>query len=298
MLFDLLNGPVVELVDVKSSQVVFRSRKPLASGRPVAVRISTGNGRAVPARVSITASRPLGQGFACSAFLEEDVALPEFGPMAGGDPFLRQATRLDCRLKVLSPGLPGFKAVTVDFSTGGLQVEAQGEVEVGRELPVRLEFDSLPTLECQARVAWSRGGRRDGRVLLGLQFVHLTPESRTNLAQFEQFLLARDKTSLLKRSLGAGPALNANATAPPCGQVLSYAVESGQATVVFRTHQGPTLRMRFQDYRGLTDRGRAAGREIQSLRDVPANGFTRYQFLDGREQVVLEVLASDCSSEV
>ena len=58
MLFDLFNGPVVELVDVKSSQVVFRSRKPLAEGRPVAVRLSTGNGRAVPARVSVTASSP------------------------------------------------------------------------------------------------------------------------------------------------------------------------------------------------------------------------------------------------
>jgi len=295
MLFDLFSGPVVELVDVKSSQVTFRSRKPLAPGRPVAVRLSTGNGRAVPVKVSVTASRPLGQGFACSAYLEEQVALPEFGPLAGGDPFLRQTTRLDCRLRVLSPALPGFKAVTVDFSTGGLQVEAQGEVAVGRELPVRLEFDSLPTLECSARVAWCgptpRRGGPGGRVLLGLQFVHLTPDDRAILARFEEFLLNRDKTSILKRSR------NGNAAAAACGQVVSYSVEDGQATVLFRTRQGPTLRMRFSEYRGLSDRGRAAGRTIGALRDVPADGFTRYQFLDEREQVVLEVLASDCTSE-
>lgn len=290
MLFDLFNGPVVELVDVKASQVTFRSRKPLASGRPVAVRLSTGNGRAVPVKVSVTASRPLGQGYACSAYLEQAVDLPEFGPLAGGDPFLRQASRLDCRLRVVSPALPGFKAVTIDFSTGGLQVEAQGEVQVGTELPIRLEFDSVPTLECQARVAWCRALLR-GRVLLGLQFVHLTPESRASLAEFEQFLLARDKTSLLKRSLGAE-----QPAGPPCGTVVSYGVEGAQVTVVFRTSQGPTLRMRFSDYRGITDR-RAAGRSIQALRDVPGNGCTRYQFLDEREQVVLEVLATDCCSE-
>jgi hypothetical protein len=256
----------------------------------------------VPVKVSVTASRPLGQGFACSAYLEENVALPEFGPLAGGDPFLRQTTRLDCRLRVLSPGLPGFKAVTVDFSTGGLQVEAQGEVAVGRELPVRLEFDSLPTLECAARVAWCgpsapRRGGPGGRVLLGLQFVHLTPDDRAILARFEEFLLNRDKTSILKRSLGSDGPRNGNAAAA-CGQVISYSVEAGQATVLFRTSQGPTLRMRFSEYRGLTDRGRAAGRTIGALRDVPADGFTRYQFLDEREQVVLEVLAADCTSEI
>ncbi len=276
MLFDLFNGPVVELVDVKSSQVVFRSRKPLAEGRPVAVRLSTGNGRAVPARVSVTASRPLGQGFAYSALLEEEIALPEFNAtrLAGSDPFLRRSARLECRLRVLSPELPGFHAVSVDFSPGGLQVEARGAVSVGRELSLHLEFESLPPLEVQARVAWC-APRELGGVRVGLQFVYLTDQARAQLERYEQQLLKPRKE--------------------PCGRVLSFSVEGSAATLVFRTHQGPTLGMRFTGYRGLTDRG---GRAIGSLREAPEKGFTRYQFLDDDDQVALEVLAADCTSEL
>jgi hypothetical protein len=199
--------------------------------------------------------------------------------------------------------LPGFKAISVDFSTGGLQVEAEGEVAVGREIQIRLEFDAagLAPLECLARVAWS-APRPRSRAVLGLQFVHLDAGDRACLELYQQYLMTREDGTILQRTVYETVPGHGNGSMsqqePACGRIVSYSVDADHATIVFRTRQGPTLRMRFEDYRGLTDSGRATGREVTTLRDAPGQGYTRYQFLDARDQLILEVLAADCMAEL
>ncbi|MBI3927819.1 MAG: PilZ domain-containing protein [Armatimonadetes bacterium] len=107
------------------------------------------------------------------------MATPTFrGPTAlapSRAPGVRRPGRLDCRIRVCSPELPGFQAMSVDFSTTGLQIEAQATMPLGQILPLNLHIDmaDFPVLGARARVAWSHLGVaiRDGAPLVTAGFV-------------------------------------------------------------------------------------------------------------------------------
>lgn len=319
MILDFWNGPVMDYIDNQESVVVLRSRRQYKPGREVSVRIAVPGNRPAPTRVVVKSCRPLETGgYAVSAFLPtgaqiEDV---ETNVDTATDAALRSSPRLECHICVLSKDLPGYRAVTVDYSCGGVQLEVPGEVEPGASVLVRLEFDvnTLPALECKARVAWcSAYDRKNYRV--GLQFVDLDAKAREVLDRFEQILLGRDDTPILHRLLFGDegqPALeNAVAEQAPAKitvrqpvQPITGSIHEGKLTAFARDHAGVTVTIerpsgekafyRFPGHRGLSDfmGVGSAEHEIGDLVEkTSAGGCNRYQFVGAFRKVVLEIVA-------
>lgn len=69
----------------------------------------------------------------------------------------RQAPRFTLGLRVRSPQLPEFAAMTEDVSLEGLQLSTTGHVPVGEEIEVHLDLDQgFPAVTALARVCWSK----------------------------------------------------------------------------------------------------------------------------------------------
>lgn len=321
MILDFLSGPVVDYIDNQENVVVLRSRRQFNAGREVTVRISVpGSRRPSPTRVVVQSCRPLETGgYALSGVVLEGQSLPSVEvPVEAADGALRRAPRLDCHICVLSKDLPGYRAVTVDYNCGGVQLEVPGEVEAGARVLVRLEFDvpSLPALECSARVAWcSKYDRKNYRV--GLQFVDLDEKARDTLARFEEILKNREDTPILHRLLFGDegqPAAEAPEEVPQAtlavmapepprpvtgsdheGVIQGYAKDVYGVTVTVQRLDGAKQSYRFFGQRGLVDHlgAGAAEHEIGDLVEKPsAGGCQRYQFIDRWRKVVLEVVAA------
>lgn len=112
----------------------------------------------------------------------------------------RAQPRQNARLRVRSRHLPGFRAMSLDMSQTGLQLETDAPMQVGQELDLDLEFDSedLRNFAVGARVVWSAAderGRSD-RFRTGLVFVPENDEQRTALARTATVLQARSEADL------------------------------------------------------------------------------------------------------
>ena len=111
----------------------------------------------------------------------------------------RQQPRHSLRFRVLSRDLPGYRAITIDLSQSGLQLETQASMTPGSELTLDLEFDreDLRDFSCAARVVWSKpdtGSRT--RHFTGLTFLPKNDQDRTNLARMATVLHAHSETDL------------------------------------------------------------------------------------------------------
>lgn len=112
----------------------------------------------------------------------------------------RREPRQNTRFRVRSPLLPGYRAMTLDLSQTGVQLETDARLEVGAELELDLEFDreDLRDFRCLARVIWSSPdrGSRDTRFRTGLAFVPADDTQRIALARTATVLQARSEADL------------------------------------------------------------------------------------------------------
>jgi Tfp pilus assembly protein PilZ len=206
-MFFLSSPPVVDFVDLKDDQVVFLSKKPLRLGKDTPVRLqikaADGSAQVVPLKVFLHQARPLEGGqLAYVGSLNQGLPVdithrPQLQSAA-----LRRGERMDCAIRVMSPDLPGFSAITVDFSLSGLQLDTRGALSVGQVVRLRLEVN-LPEreiLEVKARVAWCRPeGKKNYRA--GLEFTQVDAETVELLQELETYLQRRLQANLTQRVL-------------------------------------------------------------------------------------------------
>lgn len=186
---------VVELVDLRNNQLLFRSNRKYSEGAQLDVKVALppGSGKVTTLPVRVLNSRPLENGgMLYNAQVMVDIAGME---MTGTvrDPSLRRAPRYAVSVRVRSRRLPGYRGLTVDLSRTGLQLEADGPVQPGETLDLTLEFDrhDLAELSCDARVVWCRQDPRTERFRVGLEFTPSTAMARQDLNRVAEFFEGR-----------------------------------------------------------------------------------------------------------
>ncbi len=317
MLKELLS-PTLECIQVDGQFVLVRSRRAMKVGRVASLRVAYPDRRRSSVFTMMTDScRPLESGgFAVSGRIVSGTVVPE-GQAPFTDSALRAHPRLDCHICVLSKDLPGYRAVTVDFSVGGLQLELSEKVAVGQDVLLRLEFDvaSIAPVDCRARVAWCQPKDRS-RYRLGLQFHHLDGRVRQSLEQYERILTGREDTCILHRlvfgndyGLQEGVSSSQPELTPPQktplqpltgsqheGRLIGYSRGGHELTVRVQGPDGRVRDYKFCGIRGLADHAGGDPTQI-AIGDLvvraAAGGAKRFQFIDSYRSVLLEVVASD-----
>lgn len=304
LLFGTSSG---ELLSKEGERLLIRSDRLHKEGAEVNFRLRLPDGRNHALKLAVESCRVVeGASYLVTGFAVSGADALE---VAAAEPF-RENPRLDCHICVVSRDLPGYRAVTVDYSRGGVQIEVSGAVEPGASVLVRLEFgvDALPPLECRARVAWC-AQRTRGSYRVGLQFVSLDARSQDILERFESILKKREHTSILHRLLfgddhGQEPIpAHARKPAPPVqaitgtlheGVVARYAMEPDALVLELSRPGGETAEYRFESPRGLSDHGATTGdNEIGDLVEKPCAGSRRrFAFVDRFGNPVLEVVAA------
>lgn len=295
--------PRIKVLEKKEDRVTFVSPRNLTPGRSHQVKLA--DSRRVS--VLVEGSRRLERGYAITGIVRDEVGTP----IRANDPLLRKDCRVDCAMRVLSPDLPGYRAVTVDFSHGGVQVETEGPLATGRLLDVTLEYDNneMASVRCQARVAWC-AERSRARYRVGLQFVNPSPEADGLLGRMEELLINRDATSIQKRTIGAdGPAPRPKSreetpvTAELPGVLDGYCNRNHNFLAHVRQSSG-TMELTFPSCQTVRDYNSASGARIQTLREYSGSelctsitrrtgqgGWRHYQFVDSNGQIVMEVVS-------
>ncbi len=96
----------------------------------------------------------------------------------------RGAERVERHLRVSSPGIPNYQAISQDLSLTGVKLRTDHPMEVGSQFECQIEFDdsSMSRLNVTCEVRWSRPYQ--GKALVGAQFLDLMPGTRARLAYF------------------------------------------------------------------------------------------------------------------
>lgn len=69
----------------------------------------------------------------------------------------RRQPRQEERLRVMSPELPDYQALTLDISEGGLRLDVSGQLEPGELLALGLSFPGCEgDVHCEVQVLWCR----------------------------------------------------------------------------------------------------------------------------------------------
>jgi len=173
--------PELELLGYDEGLLTVRSSRALALGELEGDFRLAGLGR-LKARVDVL--RPLESGCYQAVLVspreaEEHLAtlLPALG-LPG-----RRAPRLESSFRVVSPDLPGYRALAVDLSVTGIGLAGLATpLEEGARLHLKLELDSFrEPVRTEATVRWCRPGRTGWRV--GASFGVLGTHARQELEE-------------------------------------------------------------------------------------------------------------------
>ncbi|MCE7870324.1 PilZ domain-containing protein [bacterium CPR1] len=216
-MFGLFGPPLVEFVDSEGKTISFLMKRAQQPGRVISIRLDVplpdkpGQMQKVNMNAKIITSRPNpGGGFLCvgeTGLTEE--ALGEIKKRLKSAPRSnhsgtagRRSRRYVTSIRVLSPELPGYRALTVDFSMHGMQLEAEGSLQVGKQVNITLELDSstMPELNLDAKVVWCREKDRR-KVLIGLEYLNVDEDRRKGLIRYDAFLAAREGGDIQQKQL-------------------------------------------------------------------------------------------------
>ncbi len=198
-------APLVNLIGLNDCELLLVSNHKFKPGAQIKVRAnltdSNGQTRLVNFKVLISSMRP-GESkgeWICVAELANP--LP-FKPMVRREATPRNSERVACCLRLASPDLPGFTALSLDLSQTGLQLRSRGSVALGSVIRLRLDahLTEWESLHLSARVAWHLA-ESDGGHLLGVEFVDLDPETRQRLWELDGYMNARTEAPVLHLSL-------------------------------------------------------------------------------------------------
>lgn len=160
-------------------KIILSSEEPLDVGKSVSVLVS---GRKKRLKVQPESCRPLPEGgyLVVAQVLNKDY---QPHPQDGE----RRDVRVPERVRAMSPELPSYRAVTLDCSPNGIQLETDAPLTVGEELPLELSLlDHGQDMPCRVRVCWCQTAD-EKTYRSGCEFVEASEEFRLELRE----LLAR-----------------------------------------------------------------------------------------------------------
>ncbi len=226
----------VDLVELNSNQIVFRATKQFKEGSQHSVRVAIppGSGKLTTLSVHIHSVRTDELGHIHVGQLLDGPIVEE---KVTGEA-LRSADRAELAIRVMSPKLPGFRAMTVDLSATGLQIEMDGPLEVGAELPMKLEFDrfDLDSIECPVQVRWCRVSNERGRYRAGFMFLPEDADKEQKLQIMGEFFNTASQADL--RDLLARSGMIRSEELPMPGDVILEPQTGPSKTLALGANEG------------------------------------------------------------
>lgn len=195
--------PKVEFVELTGNQLVLLSDRLLELGQEIAVQARLQAAGEKPKRVLLKvflhqARRVRGGQLGYFGTLQTELPFQPLSNSAAWEmAALRRGTRRGCSLRVLSPDLPFYTALSVDVSLTGLQVETTRALILGSVIPLHLEAppEGGDDIHLNARVAWCH--RKNPKVFrCGLEFRDVTPDARARLGQLDTYLRLRETSDV------------------------------------------------------------------------------------------------------
>jgi hypothetical protein len=217
--FGLFGPEKVEYIDLSEAVLTYRSRKKkhkIGSAVKIGLLVPVdGAMQTLKLEVVIDSFRPLPD--ATSLVIGHVVAQPHelvgLGDLMSNVPrpdlgrLARRSERVGVSVRLLSQQLPGFRAVSVDLSLHGAQIQCEGLLEVNTYMNVTLELEmpDLPKLSLQALVIWARAEEERRKAYrAGLEFTQQHPEVQALWSKAYGRLLKMQGQSVLHKSL-SGP---------------------------------------------------------------------------------------------
>ena len=186
-LFNLFKKkPLIELAHSEEGTVYFSCRQGLTPGTRVKVLARLPEGEQFPVTVEVGAYDETDLLYA--GVLKGNHDNPNFLPkLLAPRENRRRAPRINVTVGILSPELPGYKAITADLSITGACLIVGGPLNPGTPMRLELDLDAPGTsiLQCEAVVRWCMENVQQARFLVGAQFQGL---SRAQSSMLERYI--------------------------------------------------------------------------------------------------------------
>ena len=242
---------------------------------------------------------------------EEQLVFPQVPSLAAK--FSRTYPRTSVRLRALSPGLPNFRALSVDLSQGGLKLETEDRMVPGSQIKMSLDLDipEQDPVPLTCRVVWCQATGKN--FVVGLQFTQLEPWVSPLLESFQSWL---EGTGLKPKPYKAPPELEfpepepveQEEPLPPAGSISNVSFAQQQVELILAWTRGELFRvvfpevLIFRDNRGLEGAAfydaldleesslKSAGLKILPVSLEQKRELHHYQFLNRNDRPILEVV--------
>ena len=227
--------------------------------------------------------------------------------------FARLHRRTAARLRAISPSLPGFKALSIDLSRGGMKLETEDRLDPGSLIQMTLDLD-LPDqapIPLTCRVVWCQATGRT--YMVGLQFRDLEPWIPPLLEAFQSWL---DGTGLKPKPYRKPAELEfpepeqsgEEEPVPPAGSISHVSFAQQQVELLLAWTRGEMFRVIFTDVLVFRDDRGVEGAAFYDALDLEESQLMtqvlkvmplslndkrqvfHYQFLNRRDKPILEVL--------
>ncbi|MCS7244145.1 MAG: PilZ domain-containing protein [Candidatus Calescibacterium sp.] len=102
----------------------------------------------------------------------------------------RKYVRINRDIGIISPDLPGYKAVTRDISLGGAKIIISKPIKKGSIIKIGIEMEtSNKPLELSAEVVWSNELEPNKKYEVGLKFIYNNPAQQQNIEKYILYIL-------------------------------------------------------------------------------------------------------------
>ncbi len=286
-----------EFVDCQGERLIFKSPRPYVMGKKVQLRLTLPNHPRVRIQVGTCRALP-GGGYVVVGRLLKGTRLPGGSPR--NEPFLRNSRRFPCRTRVLSRALPGYRAMTMDISSSGIQIEADGKMPVGIQIQMVLELgEAGPGLSCRARVAWCAPSDSQQHYRVGLEFLSPSEEllrgleSLARRAAPDEFQLMTKRWQELTPGESSAPNMRRDneLRTPMKARLERYSIEDDLINLRLRNPEGETQKLVIKSPKSVTDRRGSAGLEVEELGRSEGPGTQTIRLLNAKRETVLEIEA-------
>jgi len=103
---------------------------------------------------------------------------------------IRQYTRINKQIAVISSDIPGYKAITSDISLGGLKLTLSKPLLKGKVIKIALELEiSSKPFELEAEVMWVKEVEPNKKYEAGLRFIYANPEQQQKIEKYILYIL-------------------------------------------------------------------------------------------------------------
>lgn len=221
-MFGLFAPETVTYLELTSGLLAFVTSKKRSAGQ-CKVRLSVPSQPKptlidVPIYVIHLRRNTRGSGYVCVGRVELDEARTKaltehvrtIPVQPGFEMLARRNMRYPARLKVVCRELPGFQAVTVDISQGGVRLMTQGPVALAAHARLNIELDAGsvgPSLPITGNALWcmpdpqSKGGKG---CITGFEFIEVDASTESILTSYLKSLSYRLNGDVQHRSISDG----------------------------------------------------------------------------------------------